>query len=423
MKKNVLIILVFTIPILCFAQHFDQFFVNKTLRINYLHIGKNNTEKVEIVSIHHGSKWSGTRSYLIEPQRYGDMQIELFDVESGKLIYCRSYSCLFGEYASTTRAETETGSFEEVVNVPYPINKVNYRITSFNRKLVPTVLYNGTFDPKTTQSKAFSKNYKIKKIHIGGKAENSLDILFIPDGYSKNDKDLMISDMKVFADHILNCHPFNDHKEKINIRAIEGYSEESGITDPNANVYKNSLLNCSFNTIDLDRYLMCLNLFKMHDIADDAPYDLIVLICNTEKYGGGGIYNFYCTVNNKGVKSDYVIVHELGHLLAGLGDEYFSSDVSVRDYYPEGIEPVEPNLTTLVAFEKKWKNMIEVETPIPTPDTKQYNKVLGVYEGGGYVAKGVYRPWKDCTMKEAIYNNFCPVCNKIITEMLEYYSK
>ena len=229
--------------------------------------------------------------------------------------------------------------------------------------------------------------------------------------------------MERFANYVLNCSPFSEHKDKINIRAIEGYSEESGITDPNSKIYKKTLLNCSFNTIDLDRYLMCLNIFKMHDIAEDAPYDIIILICNTPKYGGGGIYNFYCTVNNKGEKSDYVIVHELGHLLAGLVDEYFSSEVSVRDYYPEGIEPVEPNLTTLVAFEKKWKYLIDPETPIPTPDKKQYNNVLGVYEGGGYVAKGVYRPWRNCSMKDPLYNNFCPVCQKAIIETFEYYSK
>lgn len=423
MKRFFLLIFLFSFTYFSFAQHFEHYFVNKSLRINYLHIGKNDSEKIESISFYHGGKWSGTRNYLIEPRRLGDMLIEIFDVETGKLLFSKSYSCLFGEYASTKRAETEIGSFEEAVNVPYPKNKINFKITSFSRKLIPTLLYEGTFDPKLTKSEPFTKEYKVKNIHIGGSIEKSIDILFIPDGYSKNDKALLKTDMERFANYVLQCSPFSEHKDKINIRAIEGYSTESGITDPNAEVYKNTLLNSSFNTLELDRYLMCLNVFKMHQIADDAPYDVIVIICNTPKYGGGGIYNFYCTVNNVGEKSNYVIVHEMGHLIAGLGDEYFNSEVTVRDYYPEGIEPVEPNLTTLVAFETKWKDMMEIETPIPTPDTRQYNKVLGVYEGGGYVAKGVYRPWQNCTMKEAFYDNFCPVCKKTITETFEYYSK
>lgn len=422
--KRIFLVVPFLVFILSLsAQNFDQYFKNQSLKFEYYHIGMKNKEQIEIHQFVKGGIWSGTRNQLIEPTRYGDMLVEVFDSVSQKLIYSRSYSCLFGEYAATERAETEEGKFEEVVLIPFPKTTVQYKITSFNRKQIPTVLYTGFYNPNTTLTDTYSKEYKVRKLHTAGAPEECMDILFIPDGYSKKDAKQLEYDLNRFAQYILNCSPFSENQKHINIKAIQGFSDESGITDPNAGVSKNTLLNCSFNTIDLDRYLMCLNLFKMHNIAEDAPYDIIVLICNTPKYGGGGIYNFYCTVNNKGEYSDYVIVHELGHLLAGLGDEYYSSEVSVRDYYPVGIEPVEPNLTTLVNFELKWKEMMDIETPIPTPDTKQYNKVLGVYEGGGYVAQGVFRPWRDCTMKDKLYNNFCPVCQKTITETIKYYTK
>lgn len=422
--KRIFLIVPFLVLILHLsAQHFDQFFKNQSLKIEYYHIGMKNKEQIEIHQFVKGGIWSGTRNQLVESKRYGDMLVEVYDSLTQKLIYSRSYSCLFGEYASTERAETEEGKFEEVILIPFPKNTIRYKITSFNRKQIPTVLYTGIYNPNLTQTNSYSKQYKVKKLHTGGAPEECLDILFIPDGYAKKDAKQLEYDLERFSQYILNCAPFSENIKHINIKVIQGFSEESGITDPNAGVFKNTLLNCSFNTIDLDRYLMCLNLFKMHNIAEDAPYDIIVLICNTPKYGGGGIYNFYCTVNNKGEYSDYVIVHELGHLLAGLGDEYFSSEVSVRDYYPVGIEPVEPNLTTLVNFDLKWKEMMDFETPVPTPDTKQYNKVLGVYEGGGYVAQGVFRPWRDCTMKDKLYNNFCPVCQKTITETIKYYTK
>jgi len=405
------------------AQHFDQYFTDQSLKLEYYHIGKKGEEKIEINTFYKGGNWNGTRNQLIEPARYGDMLMEVFDSISNKLIYSRSYSCLFGEYVSTDKADTLEGKFEEVLLIPYPKNTILYRFTSFDRKQVPTIIYSGYYNPKQTPTLSYTKEYKVKKLHKGGDPKNCLDILFIPDGYSENDKQQLAYDMKKFSSYIMECSPFSEHLDQININGIEAYSFESGITDPNANVFKNTVLNCSYNSLELDRYLMCLNVFKMHNIAEDAPYDIIIIICNSPKYGGGGIYNFYCTVNNKGEYSDYVIVHELGHLLAGLGDEYYTSDVSVRDYYPEGIEPIEPNLTTLVAFEKKWKTQMDPETPIPTPDTKQYNKILGVYQGGGYVAEGVYRPWQNCTMKEKLYNNFCPVCTKTILETIQYYSK
>ena len=83
---------------------------------------------------------------------------------------------------------------------------------------------------------------------------------------------------------------------------------------------------------------------------------------------------------------------------------------------------MEPNVTTLVNFDAKWKNMMDKNTPVPTPATKDYNGTLGVYEGAGYVAEGVYRPWQNCTMKEIIYDNFCPVCTKVLQAMFDYYS-
>lgn len=423
MKKWTLLLLATVLLLPTMAQHFDQHFIDKTLRINYLHIGNNNIDSIVIDSYHAGAKWTGTRGFLVDETRLGDVLFEAFDDATNELIFTRSYSCLFNEYRTTERAESEVGRFEEVVQMPFPKAKIRYSFTNFDRKKVGKTIYSGTFDPATATVVPFTKEYKTMNLHIGGDAKQCMDILFLPDGYAKADKKRLEADMKRFADYIMNCSPFKENADKINICAIKGYSEESGITDPNKEVFKRTLFNSSYNVIDVDRYLMCLNVWKMNEVADDAPYDIIVLVANSPKYGGGGIYNFYCTVNNLGFHSDYVIVHELGHLIAGLGDEYFTSEVSVRDYYPEGVEPVEPNLTTLVDFDSKWKSMLEAGTPVPTPDAPAYDNKLGVFEGGGYVAEGVYRPWRNCTMKEAVYNNFCPVCTKALINSFNYFAK
>jgi len=421
MKNYLLILLLF--PSGLFAQNFDDFFENKTLRLDYLHIGNAQGERIEPVTFWQGGVWSGTHKQLIEPSRLGEMVLTVKDAQTYKVIFTRSYSTLFGEFVTTEKAEKEEGRFEESVQMPYPKAPVTYELSVFSRYNISTKLYEGRFDPKTTPQKSFKKEYNVMNLHIGGSAEDCLDILFIPDGYTKKDKKKLQEDMQTFADFILNCSPFKENLNKINIRAIEGYSKQSGITNPNANVYKKTLLNSSYNTIDVDRYLMCLNVWRMNEIADDAPYDAILIICNSTKYGGGGIYNQYATVIADDKHKDYITVHELGHSIAGLGDEYFTSQVSVRDFYPEGVEPVEPNLTTLVDFEKKWKHLLTENTPVPTPDTDEYNNIIGVFEGGGYVAKGVYRPWRDCTMKEKKYNGFCPVCKEAIRKVFEYYSK
>lgn len=428
MKKNLLLLwMVLTIvPGYLKAQNFDQYFVDKTLRISYSHIGNAKSENIRIDHYTVGEHWYGTRSALVEPHHYGDILLEVFDSVTNTLIFSKSYSCLFTEYRTTERGQTETASMQECVNMPLPKHTVLIKFTSFNRKREAFPVSHLWLDPNKELMLPMVKQYNVMNLHIGRSPKEALDILFVPDGYAKSDSAKLQYDMKRFASYIMHCAPYKQMKKDVNIRAIEGYSAESGITQPQNDIYKNTLLNCRYNVIDLDRYLMCPDVWNLHDVADDAPYDIIIIICNSDKYGGGGIYNFYCTVYNSGEYPDYVIVHEMGHLLGGLADEYYTSSVTVQDFYPTDIEPTEPNLTTLVDFDSKWKDMVTKKTPIPTEaiaDKRQAKKIVGAFEGGGYVSKGVYRPCMHCTMKDKTYDGFCPVCLKALKEAILYYSK
>jgi hypothetical protein len=160
------------------------------------------------------------------------------------------------------------------------------------------------------------------------------------------------------------------------------------------------------------------------ELTSNAPCDAIYVIVNTEKYGGGGIYNFYGLSMSDHATTPQVFVHEFGHSFAGLADEYFyETEESFIDMYNTAIEPWEPNITSLVDFEKKWKDMLDPGTPIPTPVVKNQAQVLGVYEGGGYMTKGIYRPVDNCRMRTNHAIGFCPVCQRAIERMIDYYCK
>jgi len=158
-------------------------------------------------------------------------------------------------------------------------------------------------------------------------------------------------------------------------------------------------------------------------MAANAPYDQIYILVNSKKYGGGAIYNYYSVSVNSNSKAAKIFVHEFGHGFAGLGDEYYNSEVAYSDFYPTDVEPWEPNLTTLVDFDRKWKHLLKKKTPVPTPATKKYIKNLGVFEGGGYAAKGVYRPAYDCLMKTFDGDKFCGACSEAIQKMIDFYSE
>ena len=69
------------------------------------------------------------------------------------------------------------------------------------------------------------------------------------------------------------------------------------------------------------------------DIAANAPYDVVEILTNSATYGGGGIFGLYSTVAADSVWAPYIFVHEFGHHIAGLADEYYTSDVA---YLPAG---------------------------------------------------------------------------------------
>jgi hypothetical protein len=162
---------------------------------------------------------------------------------------------------------------------------------------------------------------------------------------------------------------------------------------------------------------------ELRTLASYAPYDQIYILVNSQKYGGGSIYNHYSVCVSDNVNSEFVFVHEFGHGFVSLGDEYYTSDVAYNDFYSTEVEPLDPNLTTLIDFDSKWKDMVEEGTPIPTPDTEEYADKVGAFEGGGYVMEGVYRPFTDCTMKSITIDNFCPVCKRAIQQMIDFYTE
>ena len=67
------------------------------------------------------------------------------------------------------------------------------------------------------------------------------------------------------------------------------------------------------------------------------------------------------------------------------------------------------------------EGLIARSVPVPTPNDKRYNGVTGLFEGGGYAAKGIYRPSFDCRMKSNQADSFCEVCQTAIEKMILSY--
>jgi hypothetical protein len=419
-----LFIILFTSVIIFPQVKFDKYFTDKTLRVDYFHTGDSLNDSYSIDELKKEPYWGGSKTNLIDTFNYGHYEVKVFDQEENKLIYSRTYSTLFNEWQTTDEAKHTTKTYSETVTMPYPKNKIRIEFYSRDRKniLHKKFVYPVEPDNYFISPERHLEYPSFEVLHNGDPAVK-VDIVMLPEGYTKDEMDKFREDCRRFTGYLFEVSPYKENKDKFNIWGVEAPSPEEGTDIPGDDIWKKTLLNTGFYTFDLERYLMTPDNKSVRDLAANAPYDQIYILVNSRKYGGGAIYNYYSVCVSGSYLSQYVFTHELGHGFAFLADEYYTSDVAYNDFYPLDVEPLEPNITTLIDFDSKWKDMVDKDTPIPTPDTPKYKDKVGVFEGGGYVAKGIYRPMEDCSMKTATINNFCPVCKRAIQKMIDFYSR
>ncbi|MCF6240723.1 MAG: IgA Peptidase M64 [Bacteroidales bacterium] len=423
MKK--LIVLLLIIPNFLTAQvDFNDYFLNKTLRFDYTRAGNADTSYIFFEQIKEEPFWGGSKVNLIDKFNFGDYRIMLYDSTGTKLIYSRGYSTLFKEWIDTEEAKHISRSHYESVVMPFPKHKAVLKLQNRDKKNVFHTVFEYTIQPQSyfIVKDKYDK-YSTEKLYGKKNAAVALDIVVLPEGYTETELPKFRKDVQRFIKYFFKVKPFKENNDKVNFWIVNAPSEESGTDIPGENIWKNTILNTHFYTFDTERYLTTRDVNTIRNLAAYVPYDQIYILVNTDKYGGGGIYNYYnlCTADNE--YSEEVFTHEFGHAFAALADEYAYGYTDAEELYDMSVEPWQVNITNLVDFESKWKDLTDKAAPIPTPDTEEYCTKIGAFEGAGYVHKRIYRPVYDCNMRSNATKEFCPVCLRTVKAMLDFYSK
>jgi len=400
------------------AQKFDQYFEAGVMRVDLVFSGTAKETSYALSGLKKEQFYSGPKSNMIDPFDYGDHKFVVKDAASGKMIFSHTYCTLFREWQTTDESQTTRRAFPHVIRFPWPKASVVLEIFDRNKEGVFQKSWFSTLSPQSIFSDPGNPyHFETVDLEINGTAEEEVDILFLAEGYTAGEMDKFIEDAKRSVGYIFSEEPFKSERNMFNVRAVKSISQDSGTDIPGEAIWKNTVLNSSFYTFGIERYMTTMDYKSVCDVAASAHYDQIYILVNTDKYGGGGIYNHYSISAADNEASRAVVIHEFGHAFGGLADEYYNSAVAYNDYFPLDVEPWNPNLTTLVDFDAKWKNMLSEGTPVPTPSEEAFEEIVGVYEGGGYVARGVYRPMIDCRM----HTNdaaFCPVCSEALEQMI-----
>lgn len=402
---------------------FDDLFYPKTLRVDFELGGNATTTTVFFKEMKEEPFWGGPTSNFIDPFDYGNFRYRVFDAETNKLIYLKGFGSLFEEWKATEEAKNLNRTFYQVATMPFPKKKIRLEIDQREYATGKFVnLFTREIDPNDYFiRKEQVQSCKVTKLLGKGDPSKSLDVAVLAEGYTAADMKKFRQDVIRIMGNILNHKPYQNFKDRINVYAIESVSQQQGSDVPGERIYNNTIANTSWYTFDVSRYLTTTDMKTLSDYAANVPYDQIFVLINSNRYGGGGFYNYYTASTVDHALSLKVSQHEFGHGFGGLADEYYNSEMATSDFYNLKVEPWEPNITTNVDFEHKWKDMISSDIQLPTPRSVEYEGKVGLFEGGGYVSKGIYSPVMDCMMKSNKPDEYCPVCQRAVEARLKYY--
>lgn len=425
MKKHILFLLCLIAVASTRAQVFADHFADKTLRVDYIFNGNASGQAICLDGLSALPTWAGRKHHLAELPLQGNGQIVMRNAASGKTIYTTSFSSLFQEWLETDEARNVTKGFENTFLLPYPLQPVEIEITLLDPRRNVRASMKHIVHPNDVliEQKGNSHITPHKYLLHNDSPEKCIDVAILAEGYTLQEIQTFYEDADIACKSIFDHEPFKSMKKRFNVVAVASPSTDSGVSVPRLNEWKHTAFGSHFSTFYSDRYLTTSRVKAIHDALAGIPYEHIIILANTEEYGGGGIYNSYTLTTAHHPMFRPVVVHEFGHSFGGLADEYFYDNDVMTDTYPLDIEPWEQNISTQVDFAAKWKDMLSENTPVPTPAKVSENYPTGVYEGGGYSAKGIFRPAENCRMRTNEYPAFCPVCQRALRRIIEFYTE
>ena len=408
------------------AKDFDSIFADSTLRVDYILAGNAQGTTIALQDMQKSAGWWGRRVNIDSAPVRGNAQIAVVDKHDGDTLYCMPFSTLFQEWLTSDEVQSVTRAMEGTMLLPLPREDVYVVITLFDDFAKTAVESRFPYSPSDVNIRMINgeASNRHEYLHYSGDPKNKIDVAILGEGYSLSEMELLKEHGKTAVESILAHEPFKSMSDRFNFVLVETPSTQSGVSVPQNGKWTQSALMSQYNTFYSPRYLTTQATHLIHDALRGIPYEHVIILANDDVYGGGGIFNFYTltTARNKDFKP--VVVHEFGHSFGGLADEYFYENDVLTDIYPVDVEPWEGNITTLVDFDRKWAPMLKGKFNGTNINLSLISNGVGVFEGGGYRTHGIYRPVdRDCRMRFNTAPAFCPVCQEVIANMIEFYTQ
>jgi IgA Peptidase M64/Peptidase M64 N-terminus len=442
----------------------------RTMRLDYYHTGNASREifSVDRVVLE-PLPWPGNPSRPLDDTNLGKYFFEVRDRASGRTLYSRGFSSVYGEWETTDEARHMDRTFGESLRFPAPDAPVQVVLKKRDANNVLREVWTTVVDPKDMfiDTSSPASPGALIEIQKNGDSAYKVDLLILGDGYTAAQRGKCEQDARRLSAILFAASPFKERQSDFNVWGLCPAAMEAGISRPSTGVHRRSPVGATYDAFGTERYVLTFDNRGFRDVAQFAPYEFVEIMANNETYGGGGIFNLYSTVAADSEWAPYVFVHEFGHHFGALADEYFTSPVA---YLPATtrVEPWEPNVTALLDPKLlKWRELVSADTPLPTPWDEQafidyvreiqkrrqqirkenrpekdmnalsleekkhvdrllgsqaYAGKVGAFEGANYEAKGYFRPEINCIMFTR-HDQFCRVCQRGLARIIDLYSR
>jgi hypothetical protein len=133
-----------------FCQTFDEFFINKTLRVDFYHTGTKGQELFALDQCYEEGEWAGTQKNLLDKLNLGEYQVRVYDARTSSMIFSHGFSSMFYEWQTTGEAGSGIfRTFSESVLIPMPTAAIQFTICRRDKQMNFREIFSAVIDPNS----------------------------------------------------------------------------------------------------------------------------------------------------------------------------------------------------------------------------------------------------------------------------------
>ena len=254
-----------------------------TLRVDIQHSGDAKSEHYALERVVvEPLPWPGNPARPLDTSNRGSQKFEVVDADSGRVLYSRGYSTVFGEWRTTDEAQATQRSFQESMRFPMPERPVLVKVYGRDAENRFAPSWSVRIDPQALDVERVAMPAPAQPIAIRhhGDSAHKVDLLLLGDGYAADGMDKFRADARRLADRLFSVSPFKERAADFNVWALAVPVPESGISRPSTVIHHASATGARYDIFGSERYILTLDNRAFRELAQYAPYEFVEIVVN-----------------------------------------------------------------------------------------------------------------------------------------------